>query len=117
MEKEFLEKFENNVNTLVNSGISFKNRLEKINWLLIQECDYWNKKGEDGIISKLKNFAGQAITISINNEIGSIKQREENLEKRKGALDEIKRLVSDIKWLTEGFKSGINVRLSFASIQ
>lgn len=114
---DFLEKFESNVNELVNSSVSFKNKIEKIDWLLVQECDYWNKRAEEGISSKIKNFCSEAIVLSVNKEISSIKQRLDNPEKRKQSLEEIKTLISNLGWLPGGVKSNIHVRVSFASIQ
>jgi hypothetical protein len=117
MEKEFLEKFESNINELLLSPISFKTKLDKITWFFTREVEYWDKKAEDGIISKLKIFSSQAVDLVVNKEIALILKSSEDFEKRKKLLEEVKITVSKIAWLPVGFKSSINLRLSFASIK
>lgn len=116
-ERGFLERFEKSINDLITSGVSFNNKIEKINWLLIQECEYWNKKGDNSTISKLKDFSTQAISFIANQEIVSIPKRLENPEKIAQSMKQIRDTISKVTWLDESFKSRINIQLALAGHQ
>jgi len=114
-EKEFLFNFEKRINALIESNSSFKTKFERISWLLQSESEYWNKNGDDGTLSRMRNFCSSAASIIIDKEINSIKNSDKLLDIKKKELESINNLANSIPWLTEAFKSDINLKLSFAS--
>lgn len=104
-----VEKFEKEIGQVCNLKIKLEEKISKIDEILREAIGPWSLKGDDRVLSMIKNSTSDFISRIVRAEILAAKSEEE--------LENIKKIVDGISWLAERFKSGLRVYLSFRKFE
>lgn len=109
--------FERRLSRIRRSKGSFAGRLAAVRKALEAATPEWNRLGDDRVLSKMRNAAGEAAGNLAKAEIERIRRGAGDQSEERRSLEALRAEVDRQDWLPEGFRSGIRLDVSFAVAQ
>jgi len=109
-----ISRLEREMNSIATSNIRFPQKILKMNIAFEKAVTPWEHKGDDRVLSGIRNAAGAAVTQMVSIEISADQGLPgEDIHDKEARLKSIQNEISAIPWLAGGFKSSIDLEITF----
>ena len=110
-----IEQLKKEFKAIVLSSKTFQEKVETMTEAFQKAAPEWNLKGDDRVLSMMSIEAGSSIDEIADAEIKIIEDSQDSIEEKRAKLESLKKEIDKIPWLAEGFKSSLNVKITFSS--